>query len=457
MKIKTIIHNTIIFSGEGRIHGYVAIDSDGFIAEVGQGDVPQELASDADDCIDAAGAWLLPGVIDEHVHFRDPGLTHKADIASESLAAAAGGVTSVMDMPNTRPATVSLEAWRQKTEIARKSSAVNYAAWIGATADNFNELAGADYSKIPGVKIFAGTSTGNMAVGGDELFRKIFTEIPALKAVHSEDDAIIARNAREACSRYGGESLVPVEEHPQIRSRQACLECTRHLVELQRATDTRLQVMHISTADELDYFTSGPSDSKRLTAETCVQYLWWSDSDYTALGAKIKCNPAIKSAADREALRQAVRNGVIDVIATDHAPHLPQDKVGGALTAASGIPLIQFSLPMMLELCHAGVFDVETVVEKMCHAPARIFGIDRRGFIKKGMHADLTLVSDGTGEPYTVTANDVISKCGWTPLEGTKLHHRVLSTWVNGSLVWDGKQAFLTGKAQALEFKTDNL
>lgn len=451
MKISTLIHNAVIVNAGRRFSGYVAVDADGFIAAVAEGDAPAALLDRADECVDAAGALLLPGVIDEHVHFRDPGLTFKADIASESRAAAAGGVTSVMDMPNTKPATVSVEEWERKMEHAAAVSAVNYAAWIGASADNFDELARADYTRVPGVKIFAGTSTGNMAVDGDDLFRRIFLDIPALKAVHSEDDAIISANAAEAAARYGSPEAVPVGEHWRIRSREACLVCTDKLVKLQQATGARLQVMHISTADELKFFTAGDPGRKRLTAETCVQYLWWSESDYATLGAAIKCNPAIKADTDREALRQAVRDGRIDVIATDHAPHLPADKTGGALKAASGIPLIQFALPMMLELCRRGVFDITTVVEKMCHAPARIFGIDRRGFIVEGMHADLVLVSV-TDEGYTVSRDMIQSKCGWSPLEGATLHHRVSTTWVNGSKVWDGSKAIYSGKAEALTF-----
>lgn len=450
----TIIHNACIINASGRMQGYVCVDARGMISDVQPGTPSDSLLATASRVIDANGDWLLPGVIDEHVHFRDPGLTHKADVATESRAAAAGGITSVMDMPNTAPTTTSLEAWQAKMERYAEASVVNYACWIGASAHNIDQLLEADYSRVPGVKIFAGTSTGNMAVGGDDLFRRIFREVPALKAVHAEDDAIIADECARITAHYGAADAVPVNQHPNIRSRRACAECTDHLVKLRDATDARLQVMHISTADELQYFSPAadkPLADKRLTAETCVQYLWWSDSDYERLGAGIKCNPAIKADSDRRALLKAVRDGLIDVIATDHAPHLPADKQGGALKAASGIPLIQFSLPMMLELAHQGHFTAETVVEKMCHAPAIIFGIDRRGFIAPGYHADMVLVSAGH-TPYTVKRDMIQSKCGWSPLEGTSLHHRVLATWVNGRMVWNGTECTDTGAAQPLRF-----
>ncbi len=451
MSATSVIYNAIIFNPEGHFNGYVCIGADGCIARIGKGDVPAEIITDTANKTDAHGAWLLPGIIDEHVHFRDPGLTFKADIASESRAAAAGGVTAFMDMPNTKPPTTSHKAWEEKMIIAAEKSVINYACWIGANADNFDQLAQADYTKIPGIKIFAGTSTGNMAINGDELYTRIFSEIPILKAVHSEDDATIAANAERAATDYGSTEAVPVEEHPRIRSREACMKCSKHLVDLQRATGSKLQIMHVSTADELQLLSSDSIDKKRLTAETCVQYLWWDSTDYPHLGAGIKCNPAIKNASDRMALLQAVRNGRIDVIATDHAPHLQSDKQGGALKAVSGIPLIQFSLPMMLELCKRGEFSVETVVEKMCHAPAVIFGIERRGCIRTGFYADLVLVSPGN-TPYIVNKDMLLSKCGWSPLEGTKLHHKVLSTWVNGKLVWDGNRIIRTDAAMPLRF-----
>ncbi len=452
--IVTIIHNACIINATGRIHGYVCVDADGIIADVQQGSPSDALLIKASRVIDANGAWLLPGVIDEHVHFRDPGLTRKADVATESRAAAAGGITSVMDMPNTAPPTTSIEAWQAKMQRYADACIVNYACWIGASANNLDQLLAADYTRVPGVKIFAGTSTGNMAVDGDDLFKRIFSEVPALKAVHAEDDAVIADNTARIIEQYGSPEAVPVYEHPIIRSRRACTECTDRLVKLRQATDARLQVMHISTADELQYFTAEaqrPLAEKRLTAETCVQYLWWCDADYERLGARIKCNPAIKADSDRLALLEAVRDGRIDVIATDHAPHLSDDKQGGALKAASGIPLIQFSLPMMLELARRGYFTVETVVEKMCHAPAVIFGIEGRGSIATGCHADMVLVSAGD-TTYIVEHEMIQSKCAWSPLEGTALHHRVLATWVNGRQVWNGSECTDSGAAQPLRF-----
>lgn len=429
---RTIIYNARIVN-EGEVTpGYVVIEGE-FISEVGAGNAPAGLIAGCDGSVDADGRLLVPGGIDEHVHFRDPGLTHKADMATESRAAVAGGITSFIDMPNTVPATVTCKAVEDKMARAAQVSCANYGFFIGATNTNLDELLAADYTKVAGVKLFLGSSTGNMLVDSESTISRIMAEVPALIAVHAEDEVIISANRKAMVEKYGED--MPVSCHPLIRSREACVEATRRAVEGARRYGARLHVLHISTADELQFFSPGPVEGKRITAETCPQYLLFSDGQYAAYGSSIKCNPAIKSAADREALRKAVADGTVDVIATDHAPHLPQEKAGGAMKAVSGMPMIQFSMPVMMSLAAEGIFTYGQIVEKMCHNPARIFGIDRRGFIRKGYYADLALLDDGC-EPYTVTDDMILSRCGWSPLEGAPLGVKVDMTWVNGSLVW---------------------
>lgn len=412
---------------EGRRHrGYVAVDPP-YITEVGEGDYHGDLPAR-----DLGGRLLLPGVIDTHVHFREPGLTAKADIRSESRAAAAGGVTSYFDMPNCVPQTVSPEALEDKFRRAAGDSLVNYAFYIGAAKGNLPVLENADYKAVPGIKLFLGASTGGMQVEDEEYLDRIF-RLPQRIAVHSEDQAIINRNAAAARERYP-EGEIPMREHARIRSAEACRECTRKAVERARTHGTRLHVCHISTADELDFLTPGiPLGEKRITGEVCVQHLWFSDRDYDRLGAKIKCNPSVKGVEHRDALRRAVRNGVIDVVSTDHAPHLPADKEGDALHAASGIPLIQFSLPCMLEGARRGWWSLERVVELMCHNPAQLFGIERRGFLRPGYYADLVIVEE---TPAEVTRESILSKCGWSPFEGETFSHTVCATYVNGKRVY---------------------
>lgn len=424
---RIIIHNAVIVNENERFHGYVIVEDDK-IAAVERGMASDAVISSCDDVEDAGGAYLLPGVIDDQVHFRDPGLTHKADIATESRAAVAGGVTSFMDMPNTNPQTVTIEALKAKQKRASEVSVANYAFFIGATNDNIDQLLACDYTEVPGVKLFLGSSTGNMLVDCEEMLDRIFTEVPAMIAVHSEDEAIIRRNREAMTAKYGDE--VPVAEHPAIRSSEACYVSTARAVERAGRCGTRLHVLHVSAADELALFTSEPSDKKKITAEVCVHHLWWTDKDYPRLGTRIKWNPAIKTERDRDALRRGLIDGTIDVVATDHAPHLLSEKQGTALTAASGGPFVQYSLPAMMELADQGVFTLEMVVEKMSHAPARLFGIENRGCIRPGYYADLVVVRPG--DAYTVTDADVISRCGWTPLDGTTLHNRVVSTYVNG-------------------------
>lgn len=425
------IHNARIVNLGREYTGYVAIDGE-FIHAMGDGVAPEALLAASQEVIDAAGMLLIPGCIDDHVHFREPGLTHKADIASESRAAVAGGVTSYMDMPNTKPLTITAEALEEKFDIAARSSVANYSFFIGATNDNIDTLLSIDNKRVAGVKLFLGSSTGNMLVDESDVLHRLFRECRTLISVHSEDEAIIRERRAFYTGRFGED--LSVFYHPLIRSAEACYVCTERAVELARRYGTRLHVAHISTARELELFWAEPLLDKRITAEACVHHLWFTDNDYASLGTRIKCNPAIKTTADRNALRDAVNNGAIDLIATDHAPHLLSEKQGGALTAASGSPYVQFSLIMMLELVRQGVFSTVTVVEKMCHAPAMLYNIDRRGILRPGYYADIVLIDTDTR--HTVTKEDVLSKCGWSPLEGTTFHSRVVKTFVNGKCIY---------------------
>ena len=344
----TLIHNAEIVNEGRRFIGYVAIEGS-VISAVGEGAPTEALLNNANHCIDAKGALLLPGAIDDQVHFRDPGLTHKADIASESKAAVAGGVTSFMDMPNTKPPTTTLEALNDKYRHAEECSAANFSFFIGGTNQNIDVLKAVDFSSTCGVKLFLGSSTGNMLVDDSNAIARIFAEIPAVIAIHSEDETIIRNNIQLFRQRYG-ENL-PVQYHPLIRSAEACYECTARAVELAHRHGTRLNVLHLSTARELSLFDAAtPLADKRVTAEVCVHHLWFSDADYERLGNRIKCNPAIKTIDDRNALRKGLVDGHIDIVATDHAPHLLSEKQGNCLTAASGMPLVQFSLVAMLEM-----------------------------------------------------------------------------------------------------------
>lgn len=447
-----LLHNALIIDDGRSRRGYVAFDNE-FITCVGYGDAPAVLIEQAGlNAVDLEGAWLLPGVIDDQVHFRDPGLTHKADLQTESAAAAAGGVTSFMDMPNTNPPTVTVEALLAKQKRASEVSAVNYSFFIGGTNSNLPELLKADYTAIPGVKLFLGSSTGNMLVDNEQELDAIFSQVPALIAIHSEDEATICRNRQAAVEKYAP-AEPPVSEHPVIRSHEACVVSTRRAIERAQRLGTRLHVLHVSTAAEADMFKAESLDTKKITAEVTVQHLWFTDADYARLGTRIKMNPAIKTAADREALREALRDGRIDIVATDHAPHLLKEKEGGAISAASGAPMVQYSLPLMLEMACQGVFTRELVVEKMCNAPARLFRIDRRGYLREGYYADLTVVRPDT--PYIIKDSDALSRCGWSPLSGTTLHNRVEQTWVNGRRVYssaDGIDSSAVPAGMALRF-----
>lgn len=430
----TIIRNVRLFS-EGTLHrGAVVFQGDTITRVLREGaDDIDAVASSVDSVIDGNNCMLLPGAIDAHVHFREPGMTQKADIASESRAAAAGGVTTVFDMPNVKPTTTTLEALEEKHRLFAEKCVVNYGIFWGITTSNvdetieyFEDTEKGKYPDIVGYKVFLGSSTGGMLMNDAELLRKLFSSTKRIIAVHSESEDIIRAN-RE---KYNAEDL-PIEYHPIIRSEEACVETTKMAIGLADETGANLHICHITTAAELALL--GKSDN--ITAEACVAHLWFTDADYKTLGTKIKCNPAIKTIADREALRKGLSNGLINTVATDHAPHLPSDKVGGSLKAASGMPSIQFSLLAMLELAKQGVVSIEKVVELMCENPARRFGIADRGSISANKKADLVLVSDA--ETTTVNKDTILSKCGWSPFEGTTFSHRVKATWVNGVLKYN--------------------
>ncbi len=443
---KRIIYNADIVN-EGRFfRGYVVVE-DEFITEVGEGPAGAELIASCDFREDADGALLMPGVIDDQVHFRDPGLTHKADIATESRAAVAGGVTSFMDMPNTNPPTVTLEALEAKNRRASEVSLANYGFFVGATNDNISTLLAVDYNYTPGVKLFLGASTGNMLVNDRDALKSIFSEVPALIAIHSEDEMLIRRNRDFYVKKYGED--LSVTFHPLIRSTEVCYKSTAKAVEMAHKYGTRLHVLHLSTARELELFENKPLAEKQITSEVCVHHLWFTDEDYAKYGNLIKWNPAIKTWDDRTALRNGLNLGYIDIVATDHAPHLLAEKQGSCLKAASGGPLVQHSLQVMLELADQKVFTHELVVEKMCHAPATLYGVVKRGFLRPGYYADMVLVDRNV--PYVVRSENILTKCGWSPFEGTTFHNTIRQTYVNGHLVYN--QGEIDGSRSGIRLK----
>jgi len=386
--------------------------------------------------IEAAGQTLIPGMIDDQVHFREPGATHKADLHSESMAAVAGGITSFMDMPNTNPLTVTLEALEQKFELAAERCVANYSFYLGATNDNIEQIRALKPDQACGIKVFMGASTGNMLVDRRESLEAIFANAPVLVATHCEDTPTVEKNEAEYRERYGED--VPMRYHPAIRSEEACFLSSSLAVGLARRHGTRLHVLHLTTARELELFEAGPLDHKRITAEACVHHLFFDEGDYELKGSFIKCNPAIKRHSDREALRRALKDDRIDVIATDHAPHTLDEKLNSYFKAPAGLPLVQWALPMALELCHDGQLSLEQLVEKTSHGPSRLFQIAERGYIREGYWADLVLLD--LDSPYRVERDAVLYKCGWSPLEGVRLRSRVTTTLVNGRIAYrDGR------------------
>ncbi|MDR1742664.1 MAG: dihydroorotase [Dysgonamonadaceae bacterium] len=441
-----LIHKaTIVNEGEAYT-GSLLIEGDKII-KIYRSGVPEYICKRSN-VMDASGLYLLPGVIDDQVHFREPGLTHKGDIASESRAAVAGGVTSFMDMPNTNPQTVTIDLLNEKLELGYEKSAANFSFYLGATNENIRELKRANPKRICGVKVFMGASTGNMLVDDREALQRIFAEVDMLIATHCEKEEIIRRNETRYKSKWKDDILV--KYHPAIRSEDACYRSSAQAVALADKYGSRLHVLHLSTACEMSLFNDAPLRDKRITSEVCVHHLWFSDVDYERLGTRIKWNPAIKTLRDRDELRSALQLGKIDLVATDHAPHLLSEKEGGCLKAASGGPLVQHSLLMMLELAVQGVFTRELVVEKMCHAPATLFRVKNRGYIREGYFADLVLVNPA--KPHTVAAENLFYKCGWSPLEGYTFSHTVEKTFVNGKLVFDRGKIDDSVRGTALEF-----
>ena len=433
---KKLIKNVRIIN-EGRSYQGAVLINGEMIEAVYEGEVPSEIIAETNDIIDGQGKWLLPGCIDDQVHFREPGLTYKADIYSESRAAVAGGVTSFMDMPNTKPQTTTIENLEWKFNRAAETSAANYSFFFGGTNDNMEEIRRLDRSRVPGLKLFLGSSTGNMLVDKKDALERIFSESDLLIAVHAEKEEIIKRNIAYYTQKYGED--LDISFHSKIRSEEACYASSSEAVELATRLGTRLHILHLSTAKETTLLDNKlPLKDKKITGEVCVHHLWFHDGDYALFGNRIKWNPSIKTLADRTALREAVNNDKIDIIATDHAPHLLSEKEGSCLKAASGGPLVQHSLIVMLELAMEGRFTYEKVVDKMAHKPAELFHIDRRGYIRPGYYADLVLIDPN--KTWTVSKENILTKCGWSPFEGYTFHHAVDTTWVNGEVVWKDGQ-----------------
>ena len=395
--------------------------------------------------IDAAGQWILPGLIDDQVHFREPGLTHKACIATEARAAVAGGVTTFFEMPNVSPPSLDMARLEEKRDIARRESVANYAFFLGASNDNLEAVKSADPTKIAGIKVFMGSSTGNMLVDEETVLEQIFRHAPTTIATHCEDTRTILANEQAAREKYGEQ--VPFSEHPYIRSREACLQSSTFATELAKREDARLHVLHISTEEELSLFTPG---DPRITAEACVHHMWFEESSYATLGSQIKCNPAIKKDSDRLAIRKAVADGRISVLATDHAPHTWEEKQGAYFSAPSGLPLVQHTLLLMLEMMKQNDFSIETLVERACHAPARIFDVLDRGHLREGYWADLVLVNPNADT--VVDQTTLFSKCGWSPFAGETFSHRIERTIVSGKTAYHMGQVVENCRGLAVEF-----
>ena len=429
--MKTLIKNATIINEGLKFKGSVLITDDK-IERIFPGQVPTDLDLQNITVTDATGLYLIPGVIDDQVHFREPGLTHKGEISTESRAAVAGGITTYMEMPNTNPQTVTQELLEEKYKRAAEVSPANYSFYMGATNTNLEEVLKTDPSKVCGIKIFMGSSTGNMLVDDQETLSEIFRNAPTLVATHCEDEATIKNNIEIARGRYG--ENVPVSRHAHIRSAEACYRSSSKAIELASRNNARLHILHLSSAMEMDLFSAGSVRDKKITAEVCVHHLWFDERDYISKGNSIKWNPAIKTLKDKEALWQALLDDKIDVIATDHAPHTLEEKNNTYFKAPSGGPLVQHALVAMFEMSLKGVISVEKVVQKMCHAPADLFRIDRRGYIREGYYADLVLVDPN--QSWVVSSHNILYKCGWSPFEGQEFSHAVKATFVNGLEVY---------------------
>lgn len=405
-------------------------------------------ADPGEEVLDCGGKWIIPGLIDDQVHFREPGLTHKATIGSESKAALAGGVTSYMEMPNTKPTTTDAAQLDWKRNVASQSSWVNFAFFFGATNDNLEDVLRVDPSKTCGIKIFMGSSTGNMLVDSPSVLERVFAGTPLVIATHCEDEARIRQRTEAAFARFG--ERVPMDQHPIIRDAEACLLSSQLAVGLARKHGSNLHVLHISTAIETQLFEPGPMAGKKITSEACVHHLWYSDADYARKGGLIKCNPAIKTAEDRAAIRKAVEEGRIDIIATDHAPHTWEEKQEWYRNCPSGLPLVQHSLPMMLKMIGQGWLSPEQMVEKMCHNPALRFQVQERGFLREGYHADVVVVDPS--RKWTVAKEQLLYHCGWSPLEGEEFVGENVLTFVNGRLAYQEGNFLPFVAGEALSF-----
>jgi len=445
MKPDLLIKNALIVNEHTETEADVAVRGGRIEAISPALNVPQGVP-----VLDAGGRYLLPGMIDDQVHFREPGLTHKGDIRSESRAAVAGGVTSYMEMPNTRPQTTTVELLEEKYARAAKVSLANYSFYLGATNENLDEIKRLDNSRVCGLKVFMGSSTGNMLVDNEQTLRGIFQNAPCIITTHCESTPMINANLERAIQRWG--KNIPVTEHPHIRSSETCMASSSLAVELARSSGAHLHILHISTADELALLDKGPVADKKITAETCVHFLHFDSDDYVEKGNLIKCNPAIKSASDRAALIRALHEQQLDVLATDHAPHTLEEKRSDDYTAApAGMPLAQFVLPASLELAHQGYLSIAEVVEKTAHNVARRFRVHERGFIREGYWADLVIAQDKG--PYPVRRDQVISKCGWSPFEGRSFQWQIDTTIVSGQIAWNKGRIHEVGSAQRLEFR----
>ncbi len=441
----TVVLRNAELINEGRRLQADVLLRDGVIERIGT--IPAGTRADRE--LDLRGKLLLPGLIDDQVHFREPGLTHKATIASEARAAVAGGVTSFMEMPNTNPPATTLEALEAKYARAAETSVANYSFFFGATNTNLEVVKAVDPRRICGVKVFMGSSTGDMLVDQEATLEGIFRHSPTLIATHCEDTPAIKAAEAAAKAKWGED--VPAAEHVRIRSAEACYASSSMAVTLAKRHDARLHILHITTAKEVGLFSNAPLKGKRITAEACVHHLWFAEEDYARLGHKIKCNPSVKTAADRAAVRAAVLSGAIDVIATDHAPHTREEKAQTYFKAPSGLPLVQHSLLMLLDLWKQGVLPLETIVERACHAPAVLFGVEKRGFLREGYAADLVVVDPS--KPHTVRADNVLFQCGWSPLEGHTFACSIDRTFVNGACVYeDGKLRADAPKGMRLSF-----
>jgi dihydroorotase len=439
----TLIRNALLIN-EGQIFFADVFIQNGLIAQIGQ-----SLDVQADESIDAEGKYLIPGIIDDQVHFREPGLTHKGELYTESKAAVAGGITSFMEMPNTKPQTLTQELLEQKYQRAKEVSLANYSFFMGASNDNLEEVLKTDPKNVGAIKIFMGSSTGNMLVDDKSVLENIFEKSKMLIAVHCEDEATIQQNIAHYKSIYGED--VPIEMHPKIRSDEACYKSSSMAIELAKKHDTRLHVFHLSTAKEMELFRNDiPLEEKRITAEVCIHHLWFDDSEYADKGTHIKWNPAVKSKADKEAVFEALLDDRIDLIATDHAPHTLEEKNNTYFNSPSGGPLVQHALVAMLELYHKGKIRLEKIVEKMCHAPAICFQVDNRGFIREGYAADLVLVE--IDNPWEVNKDNILYKCAWSPFEGNTFKSRVTHTWVNGHLAYQNGSFDESQKGHRLTF-----